>query len=114
MWVLTLIPPKSGAKFAIPSYLNAATMSLELLRRTLWGFFRLENEHRNNTEGLRRVKFVPLHFTTGHGHKYDKQKSHSGRKVIVEVAAVTLIVISICTASVIAAQRASHSILIQK
>ena len=108
MWVMTLIPPQSLAKFEIPYYLTAVTMSLELFRRTLWGFFRLENEHRNNTQGFRRVSFVPLHFSTGHSHKYDKQKQHSGRKVIGEVAAVTIVVVSICTASVIAAQKASR------
>jgi hypothetical protein len=42
MWVLTLVPPQSGATFELPSYLSAVTMTLELIRRTLWGFFRLE------------------------------------------------------------------------
>ena len=107
-WVLTLIPPQSGARFAIPNYLSAVTMSLELFRRTIWGFFRLENEHRNNTQGFRRVSFVPLHFSTEHSHKYENTEKQSGWKVIGEVAGVTTLVVAICSASVIAAQRASH------
>ena len=44
MWVLTLVPPSSGASFAIPQYLFGLQVMLELFRRTVWGFFRLENE----------------------------------------------------------------------
>jgi hypothetical protein len=57
-WVLTLVPPHSGASFALPAYLTAVSMLLELFRRTIWGFLRLENEHRSNTAGYRRVDFV--------------------------------------------------------
>jgi len=107
MWVLTLIPPQSGASFEVPNYLSAFTMSVELLRRTLWGFFRLENEHRHNTAGYRRVDFVPLHFSTGHDHKY-KQKERAGWNVLAEVAAVTTAVLSVSAASVIVAHKASQ------
>ena len=65
MWVLTLVPPQSGAKFELPAYLSAVSMVVELFRRTIWSFFRLENEHRQNTNGYRRVNVVPLHFNTG-------------------------------------------------
>lgn len=111
MWVLTLIPPQSGAKFEIPQYLTAVSMGMELLRRTLWGFFRLENEHRSNTGHYRRVSFVPLHFNTGHKHKYKHEKEHVGWTVLAEVGIVSLIVILVSVSSVIAAQRASRSLL---
>ena len=111
MWVLTLIPPQSGAKFEIPQYLTAVSMSMELLRRTLWGFFRLENEHRNNTGHYRRVSFVPLHFSTGHKHNYKHEKEHVGWTVLVEVGIVSLIVIGVSVSSVIAAQSASRGLL---
>ena len=65
MWMLTLLPPQSGAKFELPAYLSAISMTVELFRRTIWSFFRLEHEHRQNTEGFRRVNVVPLHFNTG-------------------------------------------------
>lgn len=107
MWVLTLIPPSSGAKFEVPSYLSAVTMMLELFRRTIWGFLRLENEHRSNAAGFRRVSFVPLHFNTGHGHKYSGKKSHGGQSVLREVVLVSLIVLGVCVSSIIAAQHAN-------
>ena len=109
MWVLTLIPPQSGAKFELPAYLSAISMVLELFRRTIWGFFRLEHEHRQNTNGYRRVGVVPLHFNTGHQHKY-KERHFLGWKVLLEVAVVTSIVIAISAMSVIMAQRASHQV----
>jgi len=104
MWVITLVPPQSGANFELPAYLTAVTMTLELFRRTMWGQFRLENEHRQNTEGYRRVGFVPLHFNTGHDHKYKKESEHVGRNVLGEVAAITAVVVAVGVASVIAAQ----------
>jgi hypothetical protein len=107
MWVLTLVPPQSGASFEVPQYLTAVTMSLELMRRTMWGFFRLEHEQRANTNQYRRVSFVPLHFNTGHKHKYNQGREHVGWRVLLEVAMVTIVVIGISVASVIAAQRAT-------
>lgn len=109
MWVLTLIPPQSGAKFELPAYLSAISMVLELFRRTIWSFFRLEHEHRQNTDGYRRVGVVPLHFNTGHKHKYH-ERHFLGWKVLLEVAVVTSIVIAISAMSVIMAQRASHEV----
>jgi len=106
-WVLTLIPPGTGAKFALPPYLTAVSMVLELYRRMVWGFLRLEQEHRSNTAGYRRVGFVPLHFSTGHAHKYKKEKEQRGYSVLLEVAIITLLVVGISFGSVIAAQRAT-------
>lgn len=104
-WVLTLVPPNSGANFALPQYLTAASMVLELFRRTIWGFLRLENEHRSNTSGYRRVGFVPLHFRTEHSHGYKQQEQHRGVSVLIEVAIVTLAVLGAAVASVVAAQK---------
>ena len=108
MWVLTLLPPQSGLSFELPQYLTAVTMALELTRRTFWGFFRLENEHRSNTNHYRRVKFVPLHFNTGHQHKYNIGKEHVGSSVLMEVVFVSLIVIGVGVSAVIAAEKATH------
>ena len=107
-WVLTLVPPDSGADFALPAYLTMVSMMLELFRRTVWGFLRLENEHRSNTAGYRRVDFVPLHFTTGHTHEYKQEKQHRGVSVLLEVAFVTLVVLGVSVASVVAAQQATE------
>lgn len=107
MWVLTLIPPQSGAQFELPAYLSAVSMTVELFRRTIWSFFRLEHEHRQNTEGFRRVNVVPLHFNTGHKHKYN-ERQWVGWRVLIEIAVVTSIVIAISAFSVIVAQGATH------
>jgi hypothetical protein len=107
-WVLTLIPPDTGATFAVPHYLTAVSMILELYRRTVWGFLRLENEHRSNTAGFRRVGFVPLHFSTGHAHVYSKEKEHRGFTVLIEIVIITVAVLGACAVSVVAAQRATE------
>jgi len=109
MWVLSLLPPSSGAAFALPAYLYSLQVILELFRRTVWGFFRLENEHRSNTNRFRRVDFVPLHFDTGHDkHMHKDKKERSGSSVLREVAFVTVIVAGFCIASVVSAQRATR------
>jgi len=110
MWVLTLVPPHSGARFELPNYLTALTMALELCRRAMWGFFRLENEHRCNTEGFRRVEFVPLHFSTGHDRAHDQRKTYIGWNVLGEVTMVSVLVIGVSVGSIIAAQRSSKSL----
>ena len=108
LWVLTLVPPDSGASFALPEYLTALVMMLELSRRTLWGFFRLENEHRNNEHKYRRAGFVPLHFNTGHKHMYQNKKERPGSEVLPEVIFVTLVVGMFCFATIAAAQHANQ------
>ena len=63
MWMQSLVPPSSGAHFELPAYLTAINMTLELIRRTLWSFFRLENEHRKRTQHYGKeddIDFVPL------------------------------------------------------
>lgn len=95
-----------GAKFELPAYLTAVTMTVELFRRTIWSFFRLEHEQRQNTLGFRRVHVVPLHFSTGHKHKYN-ERHWVGWKVLVEIMVVTLIVVAVSAFSVISAQRAT-------
>ncbi|KAL4383715.1 hypothetical protein GQ457_15G005550 [Hibiscus cannabinus] len=43
--------------------------ALEVIRRGLWNFFRLENEHLNNAGKFRAVKIVPLPF-----HEVDEEE----------------------------------------
>mmetsp|Transcript_2823 Transcript_2823/g.5981 ORF Transcript_2823/g.5981 Transcript_2823/m.5981 type:complete len:376 (-) Transcript_2823:309-1436(-) len=107
MWVLTLVPPQSGAKFELPAYLSAISMTIELFRRTIWSFFRLEHEHRQNTQGFRRVDVVPLHFDHNHKHKYN-QTTRVGWKVLIEIVIVTSIVVAISAFSAIVAQKSAR------
>lgn len=43
--------------------------SLEIIRRGIWNFFRLENEHLNNVGQFRAFKSVPLPFSYEDGDK---------------------------------------------
>eukprot|EP00850_Spirogloea_muscicola_P013246 SM000089S23802 [mRNA] locus=s89:54439:59931:- [translate_table: standard] len=45
-----------------PNIANYLFAALEVLRRGIWNFFRLENEHLNNVGRFRAVKTVPLPF----------------------------------------------------
>lgn len=42
---------------------------LEIIRRGIWNFFRLENEHLNNVGKFRAFKSVPLPFSYEDGDK---------------------------------------------
>ncbi|KAF8378710.1 hypothetical protein HHK36_030058 [Tetracentron sinense] len=46
-----------------PKALVAIVSCLEIIRRGIWNFFRLENEHLNNVGKFRAFKSVPLPFT---------------------------------------------------
>ncbi|XP_012568803.1 phosphate transporter PHO1 homolog 9 [Cicer arietinum] len=50
------------APFLHRTALTALVASLEILRRGIWNFFRLENEHLNNVGMYRAFKSVPLPF----------------------------------------------------
>ncbi|KAF9953799.1 hypothetical protein BGZ72_005133 [Mortierella alpina] len=56
-WILRLMP--LGINGAILSFTLAL---LEVLRRWVWNFFRLENEHLNNCGQFRAIKDIPLPF----------------------------------------------------
>lgn len=49
--------------------LAATVACLEILRRCIWNFFRIENEHLNNVGKYRAFKSVPLPFFYGRGDK---------------------------------------------
>ncbi|KAK8655829.1 hypothetical protein V6N13_108395 [Hibiscus sabdariffa] len=50
-------------KFSLhPQTLTTIVASLEIIRRGVWNFFRLENEHLNNVGKYRAFKSVPLPF----------------------------------------------------
>lgn len=51
------------APFLHRNALIAIVASLEIIRRGIWNFFRLENEHLNNVGKFRAVKSVPLPFS---------------------------------------------------
>ncbi|KHG17876.1 Phosphate transporter PHO1 -like protein [Gossypium arboreum] len=48
--------------------------SLEIIRRGMWNFFRLENEHLNNVGKYRAFKSVPLPFNYDEDEDEDKNE----------------------------------------
>lgn len=101
VWVITIIP--SFANFfqisAGFSYLTAIVSWLELCRRSFWSIFRVENEHLYNTEGYRRVDFIPLHFEIPLEEKPENSASSLSKReiiaVVLELAIFFTIVVSI-------------------
>ena len=67
-WTATLIPQFQSVGYQLDNgqwleiSLQVALACGELCRRAMWAVFRLEAEHLHNTEGLRRIAVIPLHF----------------------------------------------------
>ena len=80
-------------------------------RRSMWGCFRLENEHLHNTEGYRRVDIIPLHFETPLEEETPeaKQKRESGGRLLVAAEVMTFVVI-VVTLILVAIFLDGHSI----
>ncbi|KAL5143529.1 Phosphate transporter PHO1 9 [Glycine soja] len=64
------------APFLHRTALTALVTCLEILRRGIWNFFRLENEHLNNVGNYRAFKSVPLPFN----YEDDEENTHRLRK----------------------------------
>ncbi|RLN74005.1 hypothetical protein BBJ28_00009005 [Nothophytophthora sp. Chile5] len=106
-WTLTLIPPRGAARW-LPLYLQPFTMVLELFRRTFWSFFRLENEHLRNTQGFRRVDFIPLHYDHGVGELEMEDKAGTGdvepldfRVFVLKIVGVLVLVLGLSIAAIV-------------
>lgn len=95
-WTMTYLGveggPLKGDIFQL--YLNPSLAAAELLRRMMWSWFRLENEHLHNTQGYRRVDFVPLHFETASKVPPKKPKK-KGVSIVLEVIIFALVVASV-------------------
>nr|XP_043617228.1 phosphate transporter PHO1 homolog 9-like [Erigeron canadensis] len=67
-WMQTVMD-FTDAPFLHRKAMIALVASLEIIRRGIWNFFRLENEHLNNVGKFRAVKSVPLPFSYEDGNK---------------------------------------------
>ena len=106
IWTLTIVPNflSNGLPWlpGLAVYISPVLAGLELARRAVWAFFRLEREHLDNTSGYRRVAFIPLHFETPLHHDDTKEKAQSARKrVAMEVAMITLVVVALGVTAVL-------------
>ncbi|CAH0479201.1 unnamed protein product [Peronospora belbahrii] len=103
-WTLTLIPPLGATRW-LPLYLQPFTTVLELFRRTFWSFFRLENEHLRNTQGFRRVDFIPLHYDHGVGDVEDdvviEDKQLDFRVFTLKILAILFTVLGLSIAAIV-------------
>ncbi|CAM6047743.1 unnamed protein product [Sphagnum compactum] len=61
VWILLFLPLNVIPGFSQPAW-EVIFAALEVIRRGLWNFHRLENEHLNNVGNYRAVKTVPLPF----------------------------------------------------
>ena len=105
LWTYTLIPAKDQTNFAHGVSLSTAVAPFaavaEICRRSMWSFFRLENEHLHNTSGYRKVNHIPLHFETP--LKQDStESSGKGRKAWHVIAEIILIVTVVIVISIVA------------
>jgi len=90
MWIITLMPKNDNPIPLFPELLAPFLAATELCRRAMWGCFRLENEHLNNT-GFRRFEGpVPDHFDTAMHRKVEPEK-----KTLVQVARELSIVVGL-------------------
>jgi hypothetical protein len=94
-WTVTLVP--TGADSPLPEdfmvYMAPMLASGEILRRTMWGFFRLEWEH-ICTQQFHRKEGAPQQSATLTSGT-DGNATMSGTKVIVEVAVLVVMVLSV-------------------
>ena len=109
-WISTIIPAtvqnpilKYSQGFA---WISSVSPGLELLRRTIWGFIRLENEHLNNVAGYRRVTNIPLHFE----RRKDKKTLTGKRwyKVLFEVIVIIVVVLALSIAAIVIGMENNH------
>lgn len=58
IWVLTFILTEN--KIATSDFMTSIVAPLEVFRRFVWNFFRLENEHLNNCGKFRAVRDISI------------------------------------------------------
>jgi len=99
-WTATLVPGSQSVGYQLSNgdwlgiILTSALASGELCRRAMWAVFRLEAEHLHNTEGLRRIAVIPLHFDPKREASEEVQNADPVRRcgVLVELLAFATIV----------------------
>lgn len=62
LWTVTLLPGSTVGTTWVFS--TTSLIMAEVMRRTMWGLLRLENEHLSNTRGYRTAAYIPLYFST--------------------------------------------------
>jgi hypothetical protein len=100
-WAMTFLPP-SGGFFAgafFQNVLGPTLAALEILRRTMWMWFRLENEHLHNTEGYRQMDFIPLHFDPPVSKA--PTRAYEGLTIILEVMFYVAVIVCVGVVAIV-------------
>lgn len=97
LWTFTLVPANQLPPF-VSAHVNTVLLpflaAAEVCRRTMWAFFRLENEHLNNVGNFRRIDYVPLHFETAvKATEASKEANHASRRRTAMLEAVVFVVV---------------------
>ena len=77
---------------------------IEVLRRSMWAAFRVENEHLHSTERFRKkYDFVPLLFETAVGKdaKPEQEAKVSGQRLLIEASAFAGVVIVLAVLAIL-------------
>ena len=100
LWVITLIPHDHKAPFGtdFTQTLLPFLGVIEIFRRTMWGFIRVENEHLSNFSGYRKVNTVPLNFDDNPLEDEAEKKTRS----CIGVVEISLFVLTVFAFGVIA------------
>jgi len=115
LWVYTLVPPDRDMDVAMASFIHwlaPVSLLLEMVRRTVWGFFRLENEHLRNTEGFRRVSVVPLHFDRKRDVKMGPERE--SKFILMEMLGFGFLIIGVGAVALVMSSIKIHDMKIEK
>lgn len=102
-WSWTLIPESSSVDISnLGQYVAPFAAIAEIVRRSIWSVFRLENEHVHNTSGYRKVAHIPLHFDPPVNQTIESQSDNGGRmQILVEVGSFAAVVIAITVVAIV-------------
>jgi len=109
-WTWTLIPNGRQTDLSIINlYIAPFSAMAEIFRRTMWSFFRLENEQLNNTAGYRKSTHIPLHYETPKQKKKnilsdvpEVEDTEKRRQIRFEILAFFIVVVFFVAASIVA------------
>ena len=106
-WAYTLIPnTRSSGLSELGTYIAPFAAIAEVLRRSMWSVFRLENEHLNNTDGYRKYKHIPLHYALPAAKKRDDTPDKK-RRINAEVCLFVSLVLTITVLAIVFAPKRS-------
>jgi xenotropic and polytropic retrovirus receptor 1 len=101
-WTYTLIPVNDNIHFEayLGLYIAPFAAIAEIIRRTMWSVFRLENEHLHNTAGYRKVKHIPLHFDTPLTQSIQADTPKTHWHIAVEASLFVAVVITVLVVAI--------------